>query len=595
MENLSIKTTGYTENTNNNQGNRGKGATLAGLATSFREMVGKAGIHIDSGFDALTGRTGVSALGESNNPALQEDDYRPDVNRDNVERDDAADRGPREGYDDKRADSGQADRNDNSDDSRTSDQGDRHADDSSDDQSNQGEASSAQDDTGSDGDTESNDGTESETAANDEGAADENNGEGAAEDGSETAADSDGENGETVSAGTDGAGTPTVAAAATGAMAAELLVGGTAHTEAGKASDTGKEAALSGLTAAAKATTKRSDNHSGPSNQGQAAQQGANQIAHQAQNLTEAANATGTTVQQQAAELAKQAGPGERLQVAVNVTRESETVVSKPTSTLTANSVIASDGKTQSKAGQQTTSNHTGAAVAGQTQAAAAQAQNQQSAQGSANMQSGGDVKGITTTATTAGNTGGATQSAGGEATASTSSTSNGAAQQAQEARQSTQAQAQAQTANKPTLPGQSIVDQVSVKITKALQAGTDKITVQLRPAELGRVEVKMELTVDGRAMAVVTADNKDTMDLLRRDSGDLQRALQDAGLDVNSGDLSFNLRGQEGENTDNEDSNKGNSGLELAENDQAEDAMSEPLAAHEMGVLANGRIDVRA
>ena len=52
-----------------------------------------------------------------------------------------------------------------------------------------------------------------------------------------------------------------------------------------------------------------------------------------------------------------------------------------------------------------------------------------------------------------------------------------------QQAQQSTQAQAnsaqaQANNANKPVLPGHSVVDQISIKITKALQACNDRITV---------------------------------------------------------------------------------------------------------------------
>ena len=102
------------------------------------------------------------------------------------------------------------------------------------------------------------------------------------------------------------------------------------------------------------------------------------------------------------------------------------------------------------------------------------------------------------------------------------------------------------QTARPQQALQSSVAEQVSVKITKALQAGQDRITIRLNPAELGRVEVKMELTFDGRTTAIVTAENRDTLDILRRDSAELQKALQESGLQLGDGDLTFNLRGDE-------------------------------------------------
>ena len=96
-----------------------------------------------------------------------------------------------------------------------------------------------------------------------------------------------------------------------------------------------------------------------------------------------------------------------------------------------------------------------------------------------------------------------------------------------------------------------SVAQQISIKIMRAIQAGSDRIQIQLKPSELGRVDVKMELAHDGRVMAIVTADNKETLDLLRRDASELQRALGDTGMNLNSGDLSFNLRGDEGKESE--------------------------------------------
>jgi flagellar hook-length control protein FliK len=91
------------------------------------------------------------------------------------------------------------------------------------------------------------------------------------------------------------------------------------------------------------------------------------------------------------------------------------------------------------------------------------------------------------------------------------------------------------------------VTNQVAVQIKKAIGQGADQIRIQLKPAELGAVEVKLAVTEDGRAMAVVSVERPETLDLLQRDANGLRQALQDAGLSTDSNSLSFNLRGEGG------------------------------------------------
>ena len=108
-----------------------------------------------------------------------------------------------------------------------------------------------------------------------------------------------------------------------------------------------------------------------------------------------------------------------------------------------------------------------------------------------------------------------------------------------------TSANSTAPTVQKPI--AQPATNQVFVQLTKAVQSGQNKITVQLRPEELGRVEVKLDIAGDGRVKAMVMADKPETLDLLQKDSRILERALQDAGLKTDSNSLSFNLQGKGG------------------------------------------------
>lgn len=93
-------------------------------------------------------------------------------------------------------------------------------------------------------------------------------------------------------------------------------------------------------------------------------------------------------------------------------------------------------------------------------------------------------------------------------------------------------------------LPQAGLTDQVSMQLAKGTQEGLDRITIQLKPAHLGKVDVKLDIGHDGRLQAVIVADRADTLDLLQRDARLLERALQDAGFEADSGGLDFQLRG---------------------------------------------------
>lgn len=85
--------------------------------------------------------------------------------------------------------------------------------------------------------------------------------------------------------------------------------------------------------------------------------------------------------------------------------------------------------------------------------------------------------------------------------------------------------------------------DQVAIQLNKSAKAGNDRFTIQLNPADMGRVDVRMDIAKDGSVRVHVTADNPATYDMLQKDSRGLERALQQAGLQADSNSLSFSLR----------------------------------------------------
>lgn len=97
----------------------------------------------------------------------------------------------------------------------------------------------------------------------------------------------------------------------------------------------------------------------------------------------------------------------------------------------------------------------------------------------------------------------------------------------------------------KATTQAVPLADQVLFNIKTAVKDGTSKIQIQLDPLELGKLHIKIDLSVDGKATGVVvTADNKSTLEMLQRDARGLEAALADAGIKADAGSLSFNLRG---------------------------------------------------
>lgn len=78
---------------------------------------------------------------------------------------------------------------------------------------------------------------------------------------------------------------------------------------------------------------------------------------------------------------------------------------------------------------------------------------------------------------------------------------------------------------------------------------GGETITLRLNPVDMGRIEVKLSFDDRGTLRAIVSADNPAALDMLRRDSADLGRALTDAGVRADSQTLRFDPRTDAGQN----------------------------------------------
>ena len=97
-------------------------------------------------------------------------------------------------------------------------------------------------------------------------------------------------------------------------------------------------------------------------------------------------------------------------------------------------------------------------------------------------------------------------------------------------------------------------VFQIGVQIAKAVPSRIDRLVVQLEPAALGRVEVRLKFQRNDQVSAVIAAERPDTLDALQRDARLLERSLQQAGLRLDSDGLTFSLKREQAHHQARED-----------------------------------------
>lgn len=112
------------------------------------------------------------------------------------------------------------------------------------------------------------------------------------------------------------------------------------------------------------------------------------------------------------------------------------------------------------------------------------------------------------------------------------------------EARAEVQRQAMPQAANAHAAARfqPQTVQMLAARIAARAVEGGRVFDIRLDPAELGRVEVRLEMGADNSVRALLSAERADTLAELQRSARDLEKALAEAGLDLAEDGLSFSL-----------------------------------------------------
>jgi len=113
-----------------------------------------------------------------------------------------------------------------------------------------------------------------------------------------------------------------------------------------------------------------------------------------------------------------------------------------------------------------------------------------------------------------------------------------------------------------PEMPRAVAPGAVPVEIGLRALQGLKEFQIRLDPAELGRVEVKLEIDEDNLVTAKVVVDRVETLHLLQRDARTLERAFEQAGLKSSDGGIDFSLRDQgQGARQERSEQDRGRSG----------------------------------
>ncbi len=98
------------------------------------------------------------------------------------------------------------------------------------------------------------------------------------------------------------------------------------------------------------------------------------------------------------------------------------------------------------------------------------------------------------------------------------------------------------------------VVEQIKVNITKSAVKGVDTIDIQLKPEDLGKVQVRMYISKDGRLHADVITSRAETAELLQREVSSLSKSFQDAGYNTDEQSFNFSSQNENQTHRQNED-----------------------------------------
>ena len=92
------------------------------------------------------------------------------------------------------------------------------------------------------------------------------------------------------------------------------------------------------------------------------------------------------------------------------------------------------------------------------------------------------------------------------------------------------------------TLDKLNALNQIKEQLKQSLQKGETHIKIQLKPHEMGKIDIKLDISRDGLVTAAFKAENRETLETLTRHAVDFQNIFSDAGLQADSQGMNFSM-----------------------------------------------------
>jgi len=133
----------------------------------------------------------------------------------------------------------------------------------------------------------------------------------------------------------------------------------------------------------------------------------------------------------------------------------------------------------------------------------------------------------------------------------------------------------------------------LAMDIALRAAGGSSRFEIRLDPAELGRIDVRLDVDKHGNVTSHLTVERPATLDMLRNDAPRLQQALEDAGLKTGDGGLQFSLRDQSSSGRQ-DDGQSGRAAQRLVITE--DDPVPPQIAGRSYGRMlgASGGVDIR-
>ena len=132
------------------------------------------------------------------------------------------------------------------------------------------------------------------------------------------------------------------------------------------------------------------------------------------------------------------------------------------------------------------------------------------------------------------------------------------------------------------------------MEIAASAKSGKSRFEIRLDPAELGRIDVRIDVDRNGQVTSHLTVERPETLSMLRQDANQLQKALDNAGLSTGNSGLQFSLRdqSQSGQQNNNGQSNPNAHRLIVSEDDTIPASVAGRSYGRAFG--ASGGVDIR-